>query len=202
MTSPAAASPPEVVARVVTEVLAPVPLVAAMQLLTGWAGGHYQPPGLLFGAATVVITIAPPYAYVLYGVRRGRFTDRHLGDRRQRVIPLLLGTAAAAVGIAVLGLAGAPRLLLAATATTGLGLLAGAVVSRFWKMSGHTAAAAAVLVICAEAFQGWPLLAAPVVALIGWARVRLEDHTVAQVLAGAAFGATIALVALPPLVGW
>jgi membrane-associated phospholipid phosphatase len=52
------------------------------------------------------------------------------------------------------------------------------------------------------AFHGWPLLAAPVVALIGWARVRLNDHTIAQVVAGAAFGAAIALVAMPPLTGW
>jgi membrane-associated phospholipid phosphatase len=69
-------------------------------------------------------------------------------------------------------------------------------------MSGHTAAAAAVLVICAQTFDGWPLVAAPVVALIGWARVRLKDHTVAQVVAGTAFGATIALVGMPPLAGW
>jgi membrane-associated phospholipid phosphatase len=173
-----------------------------MDLLAGWAGGHQHWPGWLFGAAMIAITIAPPYAYVLYGVHRGRLTDRHLGDRRQRAIPLLLGTAAAATGIAILGLAGAPRLLLAATATTGAGLLAAAAVSRFWKMSGHTAAAAAVLVICAGIFHGWPLLAAPVVALIGWARVRLKDHTAAQVVAGGAFGAAIALVAMPPLAGW
>jgi membrane-associated phospholipid phosphatase len=69
-------------------------------------------------------------------------------------------------------------------------------------MSGHAAAAGAVLVISAEVLHGWPLLAAPVVALIGWARVKLKDHTIAQVTAGTAFGAAIALVALPPLAGW
>jgi membrane-associated phospholipid phosphatase len=197
---PAAGS--EAAARLVTEVLSPVPLVAGMQLLLGWAGGHYRPSGLLYGAAAVLITIAPPYAFVLYGVQRGRFTDRHLGDHRQRIVPLLLGTAAAAIGIAVLALSGAPRLLIAGTATTGIGLLIGAAISRFWKMSGHTAAAAAVLVICAQVFHGWPLLATPIVALIGWARVGLRDHTIAQVVVGAAFGALVAWVAMPPLAGW
>lgn len=84
-TSRAAASP-EVVARTVTEVFAPVPLVAAMQLLAGWTGARHRPSGLLFGAAAILITIAPPYAYVLYGVHRGRLTDRHLGDRLAQVI--------------------------------------------------------------------------------------------------------------------
>jgi membrane-associated phospholipid phosphatase len=42
----------------------------------------------------------------------------------------------------------------------------------------------------------------PLVALIGWARVRLNDHTIAQVAAGTAFGAAVALVAMPPLADW
>lgn len=183
-------------ARMVTEVLSPVPLVAAMDLLLGWAGGHHKPSGLLFGALAVLITIAPPYAFVLLGVRRGRFTDHHLGDRRQRLLPLSLGILASAVGIVALALAGAPRLLLAGLATTGAGLIAGAVVSRFWKMSGHTTAAAAVLVICARVGHGWPLLALPALGLVGWARVRLGDHTVAQVIAGTAAGALIAGLAI------
>jgi membrane-associated phospholipid phosphatase len=192
---------PSALARVVTEVLSPVPLVAAMQVLLGWAGGQHRVSGLAFGAAAVLITIVPPYAFVLYGTWRGRFTDRHLGDHRQRPLPLLLGVAASAAGIAVLALAGAPRLLIVGTAVTGIGLLLGAVISRFWKMSGHTAAAAAVLAVCAWTFGGWLLLAIPVIALIGWSRVRLGDHTLAQVAVGAVFGAVVVVAALPPLAG-
>jgi membrane-associated phospholipid phosphatase len=184
---------------VVTEVLSPVPLIAAMDLLLGWAGEHGRAAGLLSGLAAALIIIAPPYAFVLYGVRRGRFTDHHLGDRRQRLVPLLFGVATSAAGIVALALAGAPRLLIAGAGTTGIGLLVGAAVSHFWKMSGHTAAAAAVLVICAGVGHGWPLLAAPMVAVIGWARVRLKDHTVSQVCAGAAVGALIAGIVMPLL---
>jgi membrane-associated phospholipid phosphatase len=39
------------------------------------------------------------------------------------------------------------------------------------------------------------------VVLVGWARVRLNDHTVAQVAAGAVVGALIAGVAMPLLAG-
>jgi hypothetical protein len=73
-------------ARVVAEVLSPVPLVSAMDLLLGWVAGHQRPSGLFFGALTVLITITPPYAFILHGVRRGRFTDHHLGDRGQRFV--------------------------------------------------------------------------------------------------------------------
>jgi membrane-associated phospholipid phosphatase len=186
-------------ARVVTEVLSPVPVAAAMDLLLGWTGGHHRLSGLLFGVLAVLITIVPPYAFVLLGVRRGRFTDHHLGDRRQRMLPLILGLLAMVTGVVALALAGAPHLLLAGIEITAAGLLAGAAVSRFWKMSGHTTAAAAVLVIVAAIGHGWPLLATPLIAVIGWARVRLGDHTVAQVTVGAVVGAVIAalMIATP-----
>jgi len=77
------------------------------------------------------------------------------------------------IGVIALALAGAPRLLLAGIEITAAGLLAGAAVSRFWKISGHTTAGAAVLVICAAVGHGWPLLATPLIALVDWARVRL-----------------------------
>jgi membrane-associated phospholipid phosphatase len=183
----------------VTEVLSPVPLVVGMDLLLGFTGDRDRPAGLLFGMTAVLITIAPPYAFVLLGVRSGRFSDHHLGDRRQRSVPLFLGLLAALACAAALALAGAPRLLLAGIETTGIGLLAGAAVSRFWKMSGHATAGAAVLLICAKVGHGWPLLAAPLLCLVCWARVRLGDHTVAQVVAGAAAGALIAACAFTPL---
>jgi membrane-associated phospholipid phosphatase len=193
------ATGPVALARVVTEVLSPVPLVSALELLPGWTGEHSREAGLPFGPTAVLIIIVPPYAFVPYGVYRGRFTGHHLGDRRQRLRPILLGMATSVAGIVVLALADAPRLLVAGAATIGTGLLAGAVASPFRKISGHTTAAAAVLVICAGVGHGGPLLAAPLV--VGWARVRLKDPTVGQVLAGAAVGALIAGVAMPLLAG-
>jgi membrane-associated phospholipid phosphatase len=190
-----------VVARVVTEVLSPVPIVAVMDVALGWIGGHHRWTGLLYGVVAVLITIVPPYAFVLYRVLRGRYTDHHLSDRRQRLVPLLLGMAATLIGIAVLALAGAPRLLLAGLGTVGAGLLVGAVISKFWKISGHTTGAAAVLVTLAYIGHGWPLLAAPLLAVIAWARVRLGAHTVAQVIAGIAVGALLGALVMPPLAG-
>jgi membrane-associated phospholipid phosphatase len=43
-------------------------------------------------------------------------------------------------------------------------------------------------------FGPWLVLGATLVALIGWSRVRLADHTVPQVLAGTVVGAGLAAV--------
>ncbi|WP_018787212.1 hypothetical protein [Micromonospora sp. CNB394] len=37
-----------------------------------------------------------------YGVRRGRLTDRHVGDRTQRARPLSIGLASVAAGLLLL----------------------------------------------------------------------------------------------------
>ena len=59
-------------------------------------------------------------------------------------------------------------------------------------MSIHSAVAAGSLVILALTFGPRLLVAAPLLAVVGWSRVRLRDHTVAQVLAGGVLGALIA----------
>jgi membrane-associated phospholipid phosphatase len=59
-------------------------------------------------------------------------------------------------------------------------------------MSVHSAVAAGSVAILALVFGPLLLATAPLVALIGWSRVRLGDHTLAQVLVGAGVGAVVA----------
>jgi membrane-associated phospholipid phosphatase len=62
-------------------------------------------------------------------------------------------------------------------------------------MSIHTAVAGGSAVILALVFGPTPLALGtglPLVGAIGWSRVRLGDHTVAQVLVGSVVGAAVA----------
>jgi PAP2 superfamily len=83
----------------------------------------------------------------------------------------------------------APRQLVVAMLA---GLAATLVVTLWWKLSVHTAAAAGTVAILALTFDPVLTLAVPAVALVAWARVRLGDHTPAQTLAGAALGGLVA----------
>jgi membrane-associated phospholipid phosphatase len=71
----------------------------------------------------------------------------------------------------------------------GIGVLA--VVSAFWKMSGHASALAAAVVIAILMFgPAWlPLLL--LVPAVGWSRLVLRAHTLAQVIAGSLFGGVV-----------
>ena len=178
-------------ARAVTELLAPANLAVGQLLLVGWhstAGSA----GLAWGLLAATFCGLVPYGIVLAGVHRRRWTDRHLRARQQRPIPFLAAIASVLAGLALLLALDAPRPLVALVVAMLTGLAVTLLVTLWWKLSVHSAAAGGTVAILALTFGPALTLAVPAVALVAWARVRLGDHTPAQTLAGAALGGLVA----------
>src|SRR5512132_622885 len=178
-------------ARAVTELLAPVNLAVAQLLLVGWDSTP-GPAGLGWGLLAATFCGLFPYGLVIAGVRRRRWTDRHLRARQQRPVPFLAAIASILAGLAMLLALDAPRPLVALVAAMLTGLATALVVTLWWKLSVHTAAASGTVAILALTFRPALTLTVPAVALVAWSRVRLGDHTPAQTLAGAALGGLVA----------
>lgn len=85
---------------------------------------------------------------------------------------------------------GAPRELVALVAAMTVGLGACLAVTLVWKISVHSAAAAGVVVILTLVFG--PAMARMSLLVVGWARVELRKHTLAQVIVGSGLGAVVA----------
>jgi membrane-associated phospholipid phosphatase len=131
-------------------------------------------------------------AYILFRVRRRTLGDVHIGVREHRRVPFTVGLVTVVIGLVLLALAGAPRDLLAVVAAFVVLAIATIVISSWWKISVHAAVATMTAGIL-TAVYGSALLATVVgVAVIGWARVELRDHTVSQVLVGTLLGLGIA----------
>ena len=159
----------------------------------GWAGVGW---GLLAALFTAVL----PTLFIYYGVRHGRWSDRNVGARRPRLVVLAFITGSVAAGLAVLTAGGAPRLLTGYLAFMLASVAVLALVTVVWKISIHCAVASGSVAILAL-FYGPPVLAGFVlVALLGWSRVVLKDHTVAQVVGGSVLGAVAAALAYAVLV--
>jgi hypothetical protein len=185
--------PADRVARLTTETFAPAVLVAVLLLVVGWeAGGWWGVPAAVFAAGI-------PMAYVLRGVRRGSLTNHHIPEREHRRGPLLFGIASIAAGTAALVLLGAPRDVVALLAAGLTGLIVGAAVTAFWKMSIHAGVAAGTVAVLVAMYGPAALAGLPVLLLVCWSRVRLSAHTVPQVVAGALVGALIAGTVFPAL---
>lgn len=180
-------------ARTVTDTLAPAYLVIAILLIIGWhSTGSLE--GLAWGLLAALFCGGIPFAIILFGVKRGSWTDKHVKVRSQRAVPLAATMVSVLVGILIQVVFDAPRELFALVIAMLVGLAATMVVTVWWKVSVHTAVAGGVATILTLAF-GPPLAAlALVVAAIGWSRVQLRDHTVAQTIVGALLGGVAAAV--------
>ncbi len=148
---------------------------------------------LCYGLLTVVV----PTLYILILYQRGAVSDIHLRIRAERFRPMLVTLAASIAIWLFLGAGDGPALLIAlAGANMAQTMLFFAITLR-WKISAHTASAAMLAVLAAWGLGS--IAAVPLVLsvpLIGWSRVRLEDHTPAQTVVGAVLGSLIFSVAL------
>jgi hypothetical protein len=182
------------VARVVTEVFAPAPTVALLLLLVAWHSAPTPAEALRWGILAALFASILPFLYIVRGVRRRQFTDHHVRVRAQRPLPLTLGIASVVTGLGLLLFLGAPRELTALVGAMVVGLATSTFVTLFWKLSIHAAVTAGAVVILILVFGPSLLLVTPLIALVGWARVEIGDHTPAQAVAGVCLGATIAAV--------
>ncbi|MYW03335.1 phosphatase PAP2 family protein [Streptomyces sp. SID3343] len=182
--------PRERFARAVTEALAPQYIVMGLLLLvgaitSGWSGVGWAVWAILFAAVL-------PLALVKVGIRRGRWADRHLSKRAQRMRVMPVVVALVAIGLASMLVLGAPHDMVLLVVVMVVTLLALTAVTTVWKISVHTTVMTGAVTQTAYALGPWWAFAAVLVPLVAWSRVVLRAHTFAQTVVGAAVGFVLA----------
>ncbi|WP_234443843.1 hypothetical protein [Streptomyces sp. NRRL B-24484] len=125
-------------------------------------------------------------------MRRGSLTDKHIRLRRQRLVPMSASPLSVVLGLVLLRVAGAPREVSALVVAMPVGLVSSLAVTVRWQISLHNSVASGSAMILVLAFGPVMLLAFAGAAAVGWSRLVLGAHTLAQVLAGTALGGTAA----------
>ncbi|MFH8725919.1 phosphatase PAP2 family protein [Streptomyces termitum] len=176
-------------ARLVSELLDPVPCLVLVTVLTGWHAGRLQ--GVAWGLFAALFSAAVPLALITAGRRLGYWDSRHLPRLKDRLLLLPACMASVAVGLAATAALDAPAEM---TALLVAMLCSAAVVlgiTTVWKVSLHTSVASGTLTVLTLVY-GSPLPAlAPLIVLLGWSRVRLGAHTPAQTVVGAVLGTLV-----------
>jgi membrane-associated phospholipid phosphatase len=178
------------VARISTEVAQP-PLVLSLLLVLAAVRDGGGVAALLPGLVAAGTICLAPLLVVVILARRGKLTDHHVGDKKQRRPVMLWTLASALVGCGILTLINTPVTVWALIAGILGGILALIIVSPFWKVSGHAMTLGGATVSSAMLFGVWSIpfvIAAP---LVCWSRVYLKDHTLSQVLAGFVTGLVV-----------
>ncbi|WP_435220740.1 hypothetical protein [Streptomyces sp. Tue6028] len=178
------------VAHAISEWLHPKTWIVLVSLLTGWHAQHYA--GLGWSLITILFAAVIPMLFIDSGIRRGRWADRNVGARNARLVVMAVIIASVLIGIALIAFFGGPTSLIALTVTMMATLAVLAVITVAWKISVHQAVSAGAVAIAALIYGPWMLLGFIPVAVVGWSRIALRDHTPAQVTAGTVVGAAVA----------
>lgn len=192
VTTPQTKPIPLVIARVLTEVLAPIVLIVALLFAVSIHASPSAWRGVLYGTVTAFFAGGLPYAILLLGIRRGHLGDRHLTERTERPVMMVIGLISVTVGLLLTWWLGAPRALFALVAAMVAGVAVALAVTVLWKISIHAACAAGTVAVLLIEFGPWMWLTVPIIAAVAWARVLLRDHTLAQVVAGSIVGFLVA----------
>lgn len=177
-------------ARLITDGLDPKTWIIADTVLIGWHTGRLA--GIGWGLLGCLFAAVIPLAFIKYGIRRGRWADRHVGQRQQRIVVMTFIIASVATGLLLMWAFSAPQPMIALIVAMLATLAALLAVTPAWKISVHAAVSSGSVAMLAVTYGPWVLLAYLLVAVVGWSRVELRDHTLAQVLAGTVVGGAVA----------
>lgn len=185
-------------ARVVTEISGPA-VCAVVGLLVVAIRTAGNGAGAAWGGVAAVFVAGVPMGYIAKGVKDGKWSDHHIGERDQRAVPLLVAVTSVAVAVVLLVAVDAPRELIALVAAMLVGLLIVLTITHWWKISIHAAVAGGLLGIFLVLFGLWALWGCLLLVAIAWSRTVLDAHTWPQVAAGAVLGWTVAVALFPVL---
>ncbi len=179
-------------ARLVSDLFSPPVIWGALAIPIALRDAPTRGLALMWAAVYILLVCIVPLIYISIMIKRGKISDIHLSDRSERVKPLIVSLISTGVAWLALRAMGAPSVVpqLALTTLIQIGILA--LITLMWQISMHTMSSGAAVV-------GSTLIYGPIAAfitipmlfLVGWARLNLHKHTLAQVIAGATLGLVI-----------
>ncbi len=184
-------------ARVISNLISPPVVWAVLAFPIAWQHAPSRAHAIIWALIYGVLVCLLPMLYIAWMVQRGRITDLHLKYRHERLLPFLVSVLCTGAAWFILRWTGAPPLVPLLAAVTLAQLVMMTLITLVWQISMHAMSIASAVTATALLFGALPALAvAPLVPLVGAARLKLRRHTPAQVIAGTLVGAlvTVALV--------
>jgi len=180
-------------ARLVSDVISPPVVWTALAFPLAIAGGQAAQSSAITQAMLYGFIVCwLPVMFIGYMVRAGRITDIHMKVRRERILPFGVSITCSAGGLGLLWLLKASTALLLFGTAALVAMVLMAVVTFFWQISIHAMSIVSAVTVVAIVFGvSAALWLLPLVPVVAAARLQLNRHTPAQLLAGGIVGAVI-----------
>jgi hypothetical protein len=187
-------------ARAISNLFSPPMVWAVLVFPMAFRYAESPAQALLWAFTYGILVCLTPVLYIVWMVQRGKIGDMHMKERRERFLPFLFSMVCTTVAWQVLRFMGAPPMLPMVAIFTLAELAVMASITLVWQISMHAMSIAVAVVATAIVFGPMSaLIVSPLMPLVGVARLKLERHTLGQVVAGLLVGALIPLVLLPVL---
>ncbi|MBN1176324.1 MAG: phosphatidic acid phosphatase [Dehalococcoidales bacterium] len=183
----------ERLAKLTTDILNPFLLSFIVFILLAVESTDTTNEALKWILISLVLSVLPVFLVVVYMVRRKRLESIFANPRQQRNGIYILASLLGVLGCGVMWCFGAPELL-SVTFTAGLiSIVTFMVINRYWKISLHTAFVSGSVTIITIVYGAPGALTILLLPPVAWARIRLHQHSPAQVITGALLSAAILL---------
>lgn len=184
-------------ARIISNLLSPPMVWAVMVFPIAFRYAETRSQGMIWALTYGVLVCLLPILYIAWMVKRGRIGDLHMKERHERIGPFIVSIVCTALAWQTLRMMGAPSILPLIAGVTLVQLTVMTLITLVWQISMHAMSVMVAVVATGVVFGTGPALAVfPLVPIVGAARLKLQRHTLAQVIAGAAVGALIPLIVL------
>ncbi len=179
-------------ARLISDLVSPPVVWGVMIFPIAFREADSREIAILWALTYGVLVCLLPVLYVAWMVRRGSISDIHMRLREERLRPFLVSMFCTGLAWGALRLMGAPSVVPLVAIVTLAQLTAMAAITLVWQISIHAMSITSAVVATGLLFGVGPALVVfPLVPLVGAARLKLNRHTPAQVVAGTLVGALV-----------
>jgi membrane-associated phospholipid phosphatase len=172
------------VARLISGIFHPLVLSSIGFFLVGVATMPQWLIGLGWALLGISLQIIPSTIFYMIRLRQGIYTDEDVSVRQQRNELYIFSMFNMLIGLQVLFLLQAPLPFIALVSSAALLAISAWFINLFWKISIHASSAASCATVALIYDQPLGLALCIAALMVGWARIRTNNHTPAQVLAG------------------
>lgn len=131
-----------------------------------------------------LLIIGLPGLYIIRKVRAGKMSDYHISLKKERFVPMVIGTSGALIFLAFLIILNAPKSLINSNLLLVIDGTILLFITKRYKISLHTATLTAIITIFTFYISPMWAFAFLAVPLVAWCRMYRGRHTLSQVLAG------------------
>jgi hypothetical protein len=180
-------------ATLISDLLNPLAIGLAVLALLSFDAAASASEALKWFFLVTGLCILPTFLVAVYFVKIGRMDAIFSNRRHQRHRIYVIGLFFNVIAWLVLTWLEAPAALIASLVSALVTMVSFAAINLWWKISVHSSAASALVVVLLIIYGWHAAISVVVIPIMGWARVKLAEHSLGQVVAGSALSIAILL---------